>query len=604
MKNIALRPAQAIAIPAGVKAVKATGRALLVMATALGKTLTSAVCAKKLRARKVLFLAHTNFIVSGAMSKDYALVYDKKRMSLYNGMQKKGAKEATVVFATWQTMLSNISDWDPGHFDLIVVDEAHHSEAPTWKAVLRHFKANRIALTATPDREDDADIRGEFGEPVVNFSLEESIARGWLPPIEYHIVADGLDEEALAEIIQEIREAHRKFNMAEVNRRLFIKKRDKEVARMLNAVDESMLVFCASIPDSERMAKLLRKSAFLHSETGKNQRESWDINQKILKDLGEGKIRRVTAVNGLNEGVDVPSVGMVVLRRATESIRIFLQQLGRGLRWSEGKNKLIVWDFVGNLQRLKDLRDMMERIADFHEQFSSESDRAREHYEHGTFEVSGASFKFKFEHTGVEMEELFEVINNIDSEYYTFEEACHAVRVHGWNSQPMYRRNYSQDIRLPANPDKRYKGKGWTTWPNFLGIEKTEMVRGSEFYSYQEACVAARALKISDNKDYRTKRKKDPRLPSTPEKYYEGAGWTTWLDFLGKSTRWGNQRKTTTKEPTCTFEDARQSVQRLGITNARDYAKRRSQDPNLPANPDRCYKGRGWTTWSDFLGKK
>lgn len=113
-------------------------------------------------------------------------------------------------------------------------------------------------------------------------------------------------------------------------------------------------------------------------------------------------------------------------------------------------------------------------------------------------------------------------------------------------------------------------------------------------YTYPEAKVAVLALGIEDGRDYRVRRRQDPRLPSLPFKYYAGIGWTNWFEFLGK------------KKPDLysTYVEAQTAVLALGIKDSPDYKIRHGEDPRLPAMPSTFYAGAGWTDWFDFLGKK
>ena len=103
--------------------------------------------------------------------------------------------------------------------------------------------------------------------------------------------------------------------MAEVNRRLFIKKRDEEIARIINACDEKAVVFCASINHAKRLATVLDSADTFHSGKGKGQKDTWDKNQTVLEALNAGELYRVCAINAFNEGVNVPSIGLVVFCR-------------------------------------------------------------------------------------------------------------------------------------------------------------------------------------------------------------------------------------------------------------------------------------------------
>jgi len=581
--KITLRPYQRVAIDAALKGLRSKShRALVVLATGLGKTLTAAFIAKEFKAKRVLFLVHNNFILTHAVDEFRMAFGDKTEMAVYNGMTKEGAEDAQIVFATWQTMGRNLKGWTKNHFDLIIVDEAHHAEAETYSPVAKYFTAPKLGITATPDRSDDADIRTIFGQEVANISLEEAIARGWLPRVEYHVVADkSLDDDALQEIVREIREAHKRFTMAEVNRRLFIRKRDEEIGKFIQGYPEKAVVFCANIKHAERMHRAIRSSAVFHSKTGNGQQETWGKNSQVLTALRAGIIRRVCAVNAFNEGVNVPDVGLVAFCRVTSAMTIFRQQLGRGLR--PGKKKLIVLDFVGNLERIQLVQAMMKDIADIHEQVLSEEDREREGYKRDKFEVSGAGFEFTFSDKIVD---LMEVLEHVDRDFYpTWQEASRAALKLGLTSLPQYLAGYKEDPRLPCNPNLIYK----KDFPNFFiffgrGEEK------NKYSTWQEAGKAASRLGIRTLREYNKKYKKDPRLPAAPYRYYKG--FKSWPTFLGVG-----------KDPKYTsWRDASRAIKKLKIRSHREYQEKHRLDPRLPQALYQYYNE--FPGWPEFIGRR
>lgn len=545
-------------------------RALVVLATGLGKTLTAALIAKKFRAKRILFLVHNNFILEHARD-EFALVFDpnKFEMAIYNGLSKNGAGEADIVFATWQTMGRNLKEWKRNHFDLIVVDEAHHTEAETYKPVVVYFTGAKLGITATPDRADKLNIRPIFGDEVVNVSLEEAIAKGWLPEIEYHVVTDeSLDEDALQNIMADIRRGKKRFTMAEVNRRIFIRKRDEEIAAIINGYKEKAVVFCPTIPHAERMSAALERSATFHSKTGRNQKDTWNKNQAVLNALNKGTtIRRVCAVNAFNEGVNVPSVGLIAFCRVTDTVTIFRQQLGRGLR--PGKDKLIVLDFVGNLERIKLLLQMIDKIEDFDGGGGGGGGKRQK------FDVSGAGFKFTFSD---EIVDLVEILKNVEKNFYpTWEEAGEAARRLGITSAKEYKALYKKDVRLPSNPDSTYPN-----FPGWLAFLDTE----ANFYStWQEAGRAARKLNIFSASNYRKLYRQDPRLPSAPNQMY--ADFPGWKEFLS-----------TGFYPT--WQEASTAAKKLGIKSSREYKLRYKADKRLPSTPNETYSD--FPDWLIFLG--
>lgn len=389
-------------------------------------------------------------------------------MMTYNGMSKNGAADADIVFATWQTMGRNLKEWDHDHFDLIIVDEAHHSEAETYKPTLRYFTGAKLGITATPDREDEEDIRDVFGTEVVNITLEEAMARNWLPRVEYHVIMDeSLDDAALQNIMREI-ESGKRFSMDEVNRRVFIRKRDEEVAGIINGYKEKAIVFCANISHAEWMSKYLDRASSFHSGTGESQKDTWDQNQAVLDDLQNGVLLRVSAVNAFNEGVNVPSVGLIAFCRVTESLTIFRQQLGRGLR--PGKDKLIVLDFVGNLEKIRMVMEMMNEVSDLHEKFTPKEEIESEGYKRHRFEVSGKGFEFTFSNKIVD---LMTVLRHCEGEFYaTWQEASEAARKYGFKTVKEYISGYKQDSRLHSSPNERYPD--FPGWVVYLGKEKKE----------------------------------------------------------------------------------------------------------------------------------
>jgi RNA polymerase subunit RPABC4/transcription elongation factor Spt4 len=384
---------------------------------------------------------------------------------------------------------------------------------------------------------------------------------------------ESLDEEMLQEIVAEIKEKSRRFTMAEVNRRLFIRKRDEEISKRINAYLEKTVVFCASIGHAERMADSLGEAETLHSNKGVDQRDTWNKNQEVLRDLKDGTIRRVCVVDAFNEGVNVPSVGLVAFCRVTDSVTVFRQQLGRGLR--PGKEKLIVLDFVGNLERIRLILAMVEKIKGFGTPRGPLDKRLNE-----KFEVSGAGFQFTFSD---EIVDLMGVLQHVDEKFYeTWEEAAEAARRLEIKTSTEYfsQEKYKQDERLPASPARFYSD--FPGWHVFLkGEAKVEL-----YPTWQEASEAAIELGIVTGDQYKIEYKKNPRLPSTPwHKYSDFPGWEEFLKTLSA------------QYSTCL--EASLAARNLGITTKEEYAVRYKEDPLLPSTPRRKYGD--FPGWHVFL---
>jgi len=171
---------------------------------------------------------------------------------------------------------------------------------------------------------------------------------------------------------------------------------------------------------------------------------------------------------------------------------------------------------------------------------------------------------------------------------YSYVEAQAVVLALDISSRNKYKEMYRKDLKLPSTPHKVYANDGWNGWPEFLGK------KGRSIYSsYSEAQKAACHLGIRSQPDYRKRRCEDPYLPGKPEETYRDIGWSTWFDFLKKST----------PRTLATYENAKIYIKQLNITTRDEYRDRYVEDPRLPSCPNQKYKDTGWTNWYDFLGK-
>jgi len=537
------------------------------MATALGKTITSALIWRGFVKGRGVFLAHSTDILKDAM-KDYARVYGPKiKLALYNG-RSKNIRGADIVFATFQTMTRNLDLFTRKHFAWMTVDETHHAQAKTFKRVIVHFLCPRLGITATPDRTDLLDIRELFGSEVVNFTLEEAIARGWLPKIEYHIVTDeGFDEAALQRIMREVLQEGKRLSLQEINRRVFIRARDEKLARKIEKYKEKSIIFCRNVAHAEHFKRFLRSAESFHSKRTPKQ------NECALENLRNGRTRRVLSVNAFNEGINVPDVGLVVFYRTTESDTIFRQQLGRGMR--PPKEKLIVLDFVGNLQRIQKLKEMADEVARLHEKFTSERERSREGYVRDRMHVSGKGFNFTFSDTVID---LMKVVERVSVNFYqTWEDAGSVAKKLCIKSRVQYEQRYREDPRLPFSPPQFYRD--FPGWDVFL--------RKEGFYAtWQEARAAKDKLGAKNHRHYLRLRKQDPRLPANPVRHYG----------ISNSAFWGIKPKSFYPN----WRMAGTAAQKLGIRDALEYAKRYKEDPRLCSRPDEIYKD--FPGYGKFLG--
>jgi len=248
-----------------------------------------------------------------------------------------------------------------------MVDETHHVGETGMFAQLLDLcdTADQFGVTATPWRGDKFDITARFGQPSYTLGIAEGMAAGYLVKVDYRMYVDNLDWDFVRDM------SENDYSLKDLNKALFLPQRDEEIVDQLrdawrDITDPRAILFCQTIEHAERMATLLagsdqswRRAAYLHSGMSRQQR------QVLLNGFRLGRVPIITCVDVFNEGVDVPDVNLIAFLRVTHSRRIFVQQLGRGLRLREGKSSLKVLDFVTDVRRIAaglDLRRSLSAI--------------------------------------------------------------------------------------------------------------------------------------------------------------------------------------------------------------------------------------------------
>lgn len=566
------------ALDAIINAFKRKTAVLAVMATGLGKTIIAAFWAKKEinNGQKGLFICHNNGILDQAIPEFREVLGEKAIFKPFYGLNKDfDVGKANIVFASFQTYVNWKETFLKDGFDFIIVDESHHIQAETYKEVITYFKPKKLlGLTATPDRADLKDIREIFGKEVVDYSLEKSIAEGWLTPVDYHILNDNLDHSKLHEIVKEVLQGSRSVSIKDLNETIFIKKRDEEIARQIREYagkDKKAIIFCEKIEHAENFQRFLPNSLTYHSKLSDVE------NKRRLTALREGSLQYILTVNKFNEGIDVPDVEMVVFLRCTESKTIFYQQLGRGLRKNPGKEKVIILDFVANCERLAVVKNMVEKIKEE----SGNGFTLNKNILH----VTGKSFDFVFSRNQIDILNLIKRIN--EPFYETWQEAGKAAKKLGISSVVEYwkGKKYRQDPKLHSAPERMYKN--FPGWKVFLGGKKNE----PPYKTWQKAGRAARQLGISTIKEYWEKYRQDPKLPSSgPNRIYKN--FPGWRVFLGGEK----------KEFYTTWQEAGKAAKGIKISSRSEYKRKYKKDHKLPSAPDQIYKN--FPGWEIFLETK
>lgn len=355
-----------------IEQVRQTKQALVVMATGLGKTVTAAFDFRAFVAQKpdarCLYLTHDTEIIGWPQAAGTfldVLGCGSDEIGFFIGGNTQPDRK--IVFASLQMMHRHMRKiFKADDFDYIIFDECHHSQARTFKQVLTYFKQYhfRLGLTGTPWRDDGLDITKLFGQPVYELYVEEAIAAGLLANVEYRLILDDIDSK--------LRQLKQKgASIAKLNRTLFVKHRDrvivqtvKQKIREAGITEPRVGYFTDSIAHSNRLAKVDPDLVPMNSSLSKGR------NRTRMSKFRQGDIKHLVTVGMMNEGRDVPEMNVIVFLNNTTSYKIFLQQLGRGLR--PVKEKLLVLDFVGSIQRINMVHSLVEKIAEIRQQLETD----------------------------------------------------------------------------------------------------------------------------------------------------------------------------------------------------------------------------------------
>jgi superfamily II DNA or RNA helicase len=312
--------------------------ALLYHATGTGKTVTAVSDAKKV-GKRTLFLAHTKELVSQA-KKTFEEAWREVACGVFMGDSK--VKDTHVVCGSIQSVSLNIEQFSPEDFGYIVIDEAHHGTADTYKKILGYFKPEFIlGLTATPERADGEELLNIFKNVAHKLDLKTAVELGELIPIRCIRVKTNVD-------LSSVRINGIKYNSQDLESKLFVPERNNVIVNTyIDYVrDKKTVIFCASVKHAEEIAGLLKEQG-VNAEAVSGATEN-KKREKILKEYEYGNINVLCACDLLNEGWDSPRTEVLFMVRPTMSKTIYLQQLGRGTRKSEGKEYLLVFDFIDN----------------------------------------------------------------------------------------------------------------------------------------------------------------------------------------------------------------------------------------------------------------
>lgn len=345
---------------------RGTTKTMVILATGLGKTFVAGTFIKRVLHDKskarILILANQKALLSQFeralwkhLPKDVSThIWDSSEKPVYDD---------GITLSTFQTMRNAIiRDNFEGEYEIVIVDEAHHAPSDTYLEVIEKLnKKFLLGMTATPWRTDEKELYDVFGNPCNNCVIDivKALQNGYLSKVDYRLLCDNLDWNFIQG------KSKKKYSIKDLNKRLFLPERDEKVIEQIQMLwaelsPKRAIIYCASISHAKRMETVLREYNFsarcLHSDL--DFRES----ERRLREFRRGKIQILTSMNMLNEGIDIPEVDLIIFLRVTHSRIIFLQQLGRGLRLSEGKEKVVVLDFVADIKRIAETIDIDAKV--------------------------------------------------------------------------------------------------------------------------------------------------------------------------------------------------------------------------------------------------
>lgn len=329
--------------------------ALVIMATGLGKSMVASTLVANEYSRnprqEVLVLAHMTDLVKQLEFSSWTQLSKHCSTHLWTDGERPSYQDG-VVFATWQSVLAAVRKGEDlsQRFGLVIVDEAHHAPSTAFSQLIDHLEPSfLVGLTATPWRSDERSLEEVFGQPCFSMDIVAGMQQGYLAEVDYQMLTDGIDWDEISQLSKQ------SLTVRDLNRHLLLPDRDIAMVNLVSERLSSMtnpraLAFCRSIDHAEKLRPLFSskglRTAVMHSKLSRVERF------RNLSGFRSGDIDMLISIEMLNEGIDVPDVNLVAFMRVTHSRRIFLQQLGRGLRLSPGKRNVAVLDFVADIRRI------------------------------------------------------------------------------------------------------------------------------------------------------------------------------------------------------------------------------------------------------------
>lgn len=332
--------------------------ALLYHATGTGKTVTAVMDAKRCGGR-VLFVAHTMELVNQAFSTFESLWTDASVGKFADSIKDT---ESHVVCGSIQSVALNLDMFKDDDFDYIIIDEAHHASADTYQKVLAYFNPKFIlGLTATPERADDTNILEIFKNTAHKLDIQTAVEIGALVPVRCIRIHTNID-------MTKVRFNSVQYNIRDLDVKICVTERNKLIVNtwLEYVKNRRTVVFCASVKHAEQIAQLFKDAGVAAVSVSGSMKTS-ERNEQLAK-FANGDTKVLCACDLLNEGWDCPQTEVLFMARPTMSKVLYTQQLGRGMRNSEGKDHLMVFDFVDNASQYNAPYSMhrLFKLKDYH----------------------------------------------------------------------------------------------------------------------------------------------------------------------------------------------------------------------------------------------
>lgn len=441
-------------------------RNLVVAATGTGKTVIAAFDYKRFRdanptKNNFLFIVHREEIIKQACVTFRHVLDDHNFGEMWYGSCEPNSY--SHLFASKDMLNSRLDSlpFDEDYYDYIIIDEVHHVSADSYRNILNRFKPKiLLGLTATPERMDGQDIREDFdGHISAEIRLTDALNAGLLAPFHYYGITDCVD-------LADVRWERGRFVASELSKVYTANDQRtnviwKSLEKYLdNCKDVRALCFCVDKDHAKYMnAKFVL--AGLNSDILTSD-DTHEHRVKVRQRLKEKKINYLFVVDMFNEGVDIPEIDTVLFLRPTESLTIFLQQFGRGLRKVQGKDHLTVLDFVGHSRAEFNYQDRFRALI------GKTSMSVREEMSKG--------FPHLPLNCHIQLEEKAQqyILENIDGAIRGMNKSRIIMMLRNFNrdySVPLTLQNFMTLSHVPL--DKIYKANTWSQLKCYAGLTYT-----------------------------------------------------------------------------------------------------------------------------------